>query len=154
MPYKNREQKLEAQRRHYQENKDRYISNQYLRRMQRAEWFFELKSGLSCSCGESHPACIQFHHRDPLTKEGEVSDFVNAGYSKDVILAEIAKCDVLCANCHLKQHWQERMDQGLSRMSPKYKADALATSAQVRGETVIISDSKSEVPSSNLGVPA
>ncbi len=133
MAYKNREQRLQAQREHYRKNKDRYMNQQYLRRMEKAEWFFELKSSLKCvECGENHPACIQFHHSDPLNKEGEVADLVNAGYSKEVVLKEIAKCEVLCSNCHLKRHWQERVDNGLARVSPKYKEVAI----QVRGVTV------------------
>jgi 5-methylcytosine-specific restriction endonuclease McrA len=113
MPYKNREQRLEAQKKHYENNKEKYRCNQYLRRMKKAEWFFEFKTTLNCSeCGESHPACLQFHHRNPLEKEGDVSGFVRAGYSKDIIMREIEKCDVLCANCHLRKHWQQRVDEG------------------------------------------
>ena len=125
MPYKNRQQKLEAQKRHYRENKEKYANKQYLRRLEKAKWFFEYKSTLQCACGENHPACIGFHHRNPLEKEGDVSAFVHAGYSKETILKEIAKCDVMCANCHMKKHWQERMDEGTAKISPVYKFAAL-----------------------------
>ena len=92
------------------------MQQQYQRRLDKANWFFEYKKTLACACGENHPACIQFHHRDPLTKEGDVSSLVGAGYSKEIILAEVAKCDVICSNCHLKLHWQERQDTGTSRL--------------------------------------
>lgn len=112
---------MNAQKKHYAKNKDKYLSNQYLRRMEKAKWFFEYKSTLKCEkCEESHPACLQFHHKDPLEKEGEVAALVAAGHSKDVILKEIGKCVVLCANCHLKEHWQEKIDEGMARISPRY----------------------------------
>lgn len=121
MPYKNREQRLAAQKKHYEANKIRYRSNQYNRRLEKAAWFFELKKTLKCEqCGENHPACLQFHHRDPLEKEGMVSKFVGAGYSEDVIRKEIEKCEVLCANCHAKKHWQEGMEEGRIRVSLEY----------------------------------
>ncbi|NIQ17146.1 MAG: hypothetical protein GTO02_23025, partial [Candidatus Dadabacteria bacterium] len=63
---------------------------------------------------------LQFHHKNPEEKEGDVCEFVNAGYSKEVVLKEIAKCIVICANCHLKLHWQERLDEGIAKISPKY----------------------------------
>lgn len=117
MPYKNRQQRLAAQKKHYETNKGRYMSNQYRRRVERAEWFFEYKKTLACACGENHPACIQFHHRNPLEKEADVAFLVAAGYSKEVILAEIAKCEVICSNCHLKKHWLERVEAGRSRLT-------------------------------------
>jgi hypothetical protein len=55
--------------------------------------------------------CLQFHHIDPGTKEIELSTAISRGWSKKRILAEVAKCIVLCANCHLKHHWRE---QGLT----------------------------------------
>jgi len=63
-------------------------------------------SGLSCQrCGENHPATLQFHHKDPSLKTVAVSSMVAHGYSKDKILEEISKCEVLCANCHFKEHY-------------------------------------------------
>lgn len=66
------------------------------------------KNGQECQqCGESHQACLEFHHRDPGQKEHDISAMVRAGkFSDEEILEEIAKCDVLCRNCHAKLHWE------------------------------------------------
>lgn len=81
---------------------------QLARRREIASWFGELKSQLACSqCGENHPACLQFHHREPSTKEMSLADAVRRGWSRERILAEAAKCLVLCANCHMKHHASE-----------------------------------------------
>jgi hypothetical protein len=42
------------------------------------------------------------------TKRGNVSDMVNNGWSMDTIVAEIAKCDVVCFNCHMKRERNRR----------------------------------------------
>jgi len=60
-------------------------------------------------CGESHRACLVFHHRDPKVKELEVSNCIN--YSIRKIKEEAAKCDILCANCHRKLHYKEKTGQ-------------------------------------------
>jgi hypothetical protein len=50
----------------------------------------EYKKTLRCAdCGQSHPATLDFHHLDPAKEE-------------------IAKCVVLCANCHRIRHWNEK----------------------------------------------
>jgi hypothetical protein len=75
-----------------------------------AEWFLRVKMGQRCrKCGEDHPACLDFHHRDPSTKLFNISRAVLSQMSKVKILAEIAKCDVLCANCHRKAHWKKTL---------------------------------------------
>lgn len=71
----------------------------------RNEWLAEYKKTLSCTkCGENHPACLDFHHKDPSTKEFSISKM--ASNSIERLKAEIAKCEVLCANCHRKEHYE------------------------------------------------
>ncbi len=68
-----------------------------------------IKAERGCmSCGESHPATLDFHHRDPMQKTLSVGTFVCRTTQIELILEEIAKCDVLCSNCHRKLHWQQR----------------------------------------------
>ena len=68
-----------------------------------------LKAQLKCrECGEDHPACLEFHHRDPGQKEGNVSIMFRK-VRRERWEAEIAKCDVLCSNCHRKLHHDERV---------------------------------------------
>lgn len=56
-------------------------------------------------CGESHIGCLQFHHLDRDEKSGEMSKMVKCGIKKTK--EEISKCQVLCANCHMKLHYEE-----------------------------------------------
>jgi hypothetical protein len=79
--------------------------NDKRRRGELASWYEELKSKLVCArCGESHPACLQFHHDDPTTKEVALAEALRRGHGRDRMLREIEKCTVLCANCHIKHH--------------------------------------------------
>ena len=59
-------------------------------------------------CPENHPACLEFHHRDPKQKDMNISQMWRLGYSWERLTEEIAKCDVLCANCHRKLHFVEK----------------------------------------------
>jgi len=70
------------------------------------DWFWRLKASLSCvRCGFDHPAALHFHH--PTDKTVEVSRMVNRNVSRAKIEAEIAKCEVICANCHAIEHWDQ-----------------------------------------------
>lgn len=78
-----------------------------LRRKKR-EWLDQYKQERGCMlCAESHIACLDFHHRDPSEKKFNLSVGI-ARASMDRLQAEVAKCDLICANCHRKLHWQER----------------------------------------------
>lgn len=104
----NQELMRKYRREWYCRNKERGKESVVLRLAELRLWFRAYKSNCSCMlCGETHPACLQFHHRNAEEKELEVSVAVASGWSKKRILEEIAKCDVLCANCHAKIHWKE-----------------------------------------------
>ena len=73
----------------------------------KVEEFKKLKETLKCNrCGETHIACLEFHHKDPIQKEGNVGQLARYT-STSKLLEEIAKCEVLCANCHRKEHYIE-----------------------------------------------
>ena len=103
-----KQRRLEASRKWFANNKEKQREYVRERKKRLYEWYHEYKSQLKCStCDESHPACLDFHHRDKDEKEIEIPRAINAGWSQERILAEIGKCDVLCANCHRKLHWEE-----------------------------------------------
>lgn len=81
------------------------------RRAAMREWLDEYKSNLVCSkCGESHPACLDFHHKDSSTKDFSVGNVSAWGWGKEKMLREIDKCVVLCSNCHRKAHYVRRKE--------------------------------------------
>lgn len=81
-------------------------------RHNRRKWFHELKATKKCAnCPETHPYCLEFHHLNPKDKVDHVGGMANSTWSKKKILAEIAKCQVLCANCHRKQTYKEMYEE-------------------------------------------
>lgn len=99
-------EKMRAYRRAwYSRNRAHAIEEIKRRKREIASWYREFKKSLMCAkCGEDHPGCLDFHHRDEEEKDRPVSQMLRLG--KKRILAEIAKCDVLCANCHRKHHYR------------------------------------------------
>ncbi len=57
------------------------------------------KAAPCTDCGHTYPPeCMDFDHIDPTTKRCNVAALSNN--SIDAILAEIQKCELVCANCH------------------------------------------------------
>lgn len=72
------------------------------------EWLVSQKIRPCDRCSGSFPAYVMdFHHRDPATKLFTVGQTATRGY--EGLMAEIAKCDLLCANCHrIVEHEKRR----------------------------------------------
>lgn len=97
-------------KRWYDANKEKQFALVKARKLRTQAKLMEYKATLSCTkCGFSHPAALHFHHRDPSVKEDRVSNMPMRGCGWTRVLAEIAKCDVLCANCHAILHHDEKV---------------------------------------------
>jgi hypothetical protein len=90
---------------HYAANRDRYIANAQRRKQavvaERARHLVDFFRQHPCvDCGERDPIVLEFDHlRD---KRFELSKGIRDRNWRDV-LDEIAKCDVVCANCHRRR---------------------------------------------------
>ena len=65
----------------------------------------QLKGCRCQTCGESRPATLCFHHRDPSQKELKLDGRSFANRKWDTLKEEIDKCDLLCHNCHNMLHY-------------------------------------------------
>jgi hypothetical protein len=81
-------------------NNPAYLTRKYgKRRLARIALVKKLKTVPCADCGVSYPYYVMdFDHRDPETKIGNISKM--KVWNKGKLLAEVAKCDVVCANCH------------------------------------------------------
>lgn len=93
------------------EEERRQASRDRLReRQQRGrQWLTDYKAARGCKqCGESDPDCLDFHHFDPSQKEVQPATMWWRQWSVKRMEVELAKCIVLCSNCHRKLHASER----------------------------------------------
>ena len=101
------------QRKYYHENKERMSefrkdSKKRLRKRRLEKYLKYLKSfKIKClDCGINDFRIIEWHHRNPLEKEENISRLIYSSWVK--FLIEVEKCDPLCRNCHAIRHWVER----------------------------------------------
>lgn len=74
-------------------------SNIYKAKRRRETWKIKEDSGC-VDCGEMYPHYVlEFDHREGTQKRGSASDLY-AKHGKNIGLEEMAKCDIVCANCH------------------------------------------------------
>lgn len=85
---------------HYQKYKAKYNERNQGQKMRTKALLLEAKKGGCIQCSEMEPACLDFHHLGD--KDKTVSQM--RGMSDERVLDEIAKCVIVCANCHRKIH--------------------------------------------------
>jgi len=111
MPWKDKEKRREYGKKHYLANKDSYFEatrrSKKKRREARREYVLNLKKSQPCvDCGEEDPVVLQFDHVGD--KEFNIADGVGQDISFTRLKKEIKKCEIVCANCHLKRTAQRR----------------------------------------------
>jgi hypothetical protein len=109
--------KQDRRKRYRQKHSDRVKASNLKYRLQNIEKIKQLRSKYRAKkralitmlkvergcyeCGERDPAVLDFHHRDHSTKLfsiGDSSKTSSTGIER--IMAEVEKCNVVCANCH------------------------------------------------------
>lgn len=93
-------------RRYYHSNKQKYYEKNRQRRLSKEAAIRDLKAVPCMDCGVQYPPYVMdFDHRP-----GEVKLFNVSGARRclRVMLEEIAKCDVVCSNCHRERTWGVR----------------------------------------------
>ena len=109
MPYKDKEKQKEFQKQHYSNNKTNYRESTRERRKRNKEYAHSMK--VCCkNCGVKDKVCLDFHHLSDKTKS--VAQLIRDATTIENLQLEIDKCEVLCANCHKKEHLSEFMTDG------------------------------------------
>lgn len=121
MPYKdpiaNIDRIRKSRRDWYYRNKEKQKIYKQTRDKELRLWFKDFKSHLKCNrCPEDDYICLDFHHLNPNEKEINVTQTLANSWSKKRILKEIDKCEVICSNCHRKEHRDKVM---ATEQSPK-----------------------------------
>lgn len=98
-----------AQQKHYQENRERYIAQAAQRRAMLAKMVREAKDKPCADCQEKFPYYVMDFDHVRGKKIAAISRLINKG-SLSALLAEMEKCDVVCANCHRIRTWSYLAD--------------------------------------------
>jgi hypothetical protein len=79
-------------------------------------WYLSLKEQRPCAdCGVCFPAAaMQWDHLPGTQKVADVSNLVRR-LCKSRVLEEIAKCELVCANCHAVRTVSRRADRGVAQ---------------------------------------
>lgn len=114
MPTRNAVKQKIYSKRHYDKNKELLIQrarvhNASHKKMLR-EYIIKLKESTPCKdCDTFYPSYVMDFDHVRGKKIREVSVMVKRFYSLAAIIEEIAKCDLVCANCHRKRTWSKKI---------------------------------------------
>ncbi|MEP7378397.1 MAG: hypothetical protein ABI725_02430 [Chloroflexota bacterium] len=86
---------------YYRRNREREHARIRVRQIGQLEMLRDLRRVPCQDCGgRFEPHQMDFDHRDPATKSFELTKGRVMLMATAKVLAEVAKCDVVCANCH------------------------------------------------------
>lgn len=91
----------DARNRHYAANREQYAARRAVQRSRAVAFVREQKTAPCMDCHRTFPpVCMDFDHREAGDKTAHLSKMANNGAGLDRLRAEIAKCDLVCSNCH------------------------------------------------------
>lgn len=107
MAYKDKSKQRAAELRWYYRNRESVQQGKRERWILTKKLLIELKNRPCADCGNSYPDYVMdYDHLDAKTKFKMVSKLINYSFGK--IKEEVAKCELVCANCHrIRTHNRE-----------------------------------------------
>ena len=104
MAYKNKQDARDYGKKWYYENRERRIAGIYANNKRRKQAIQKnvldyLRIHPCLDCGITNPIVLEFDHINDDKKDG-IAQLIVRGFGWEVVKAEIAKCEVVCANCH------------------------------------------------------
>ena len=93
-----------AKRKHYEANREKYIAQAKAQAEERRAYVQDIKASTACSdCGDKYPHYVMEFDHVGDDKVANVAELIKAGWPR--LLAEIKKCELVCANCHRARTW-------------------------------------------------
>lgn len=116
--------------RYYRLHRTEEIERVTRRQGEALEWLRQLREVPCADCGGTFPPyAMDFDHRDPTQKCFALAGGNVLLKNRDELVAEIAKCDIVCANCHAVRTYApqmkrkaERRAKGTLRQTPRHRA--------------------------------
>lgn len=92
---------------HYRKNKREYIERARRNTVRYRERIRAIKDVPCMDCGERYPPYVMdFDHLPGRPKIATLGQATRGGWSSEKMKAEIAKCEVVCSNCHRERTHQ------------------------------------------------
>lgn len=114
MAYLDKANQALAAKRHYEANKPAMIEKAATFAKERKVYLTQVTSRIKdvpCTdCGVKYPPYVMDFDHVRGTKKYNVSSMVSRGMSEKTLLEEIAKCEVVCSNCHRARTYNRRED--------------------------------------------
>jgi predicted Zn-ribbon and HTH transcriptional regulator len=112
---------------YYRRNRQREIDRVMTRQRATLEYLRDLRRVPCMDCGgRFEPHQMDFDHRDPSAKSFNVTTGRAMLMKRERLLAEVAKCDIVCANCHTvrtyglqARRWAEKRAKGHILQTPR-----------------------------------
>lgn len=96
---------------YHRRNRERRVRQKRAQHAALVSWYRELKAHTPCAdCGGVfHHAAMTWDHLPGARKRADVSSLLQR-HSRAALLEEIAKCELVCANCHAARTFRRRRD--------------------------------------------
>jgi len=112
MAYKDKADQAASARRHYEANKEvmkqRAVEAKAKQKSLLLELTRRVKDTPCKDCGIKYPPYVMDFDHVRGTKRKNVSSMVNSGVAVSTIEEEMAKCEVVCSNCHRERTFKRK----------------------------------------------